>query len=115
VHWVVYRVSLGFALGCALVRELAVHWVYKLWVPLPRRSWCCFQERLGDEYFIVLAHYGAPHAVHFVCFLACWTDFMMDVISGQVPDRFRADHPEFTADSLFGLWAQSKQVSCCLA
>ncbi len=35
---------------------------------------------------------------------------MMDVISGQVPDRFRADHPEFTADSLFGYWTQSKQV-----
>ena len=35
---------------------------------------------------------------------------MMDVISGQVPDRFRADHPEFTAESLFGFWAQSKQV-----
>lgn len=42
--------------------------------------------------------------------LVCLTDFMMDVISGQVPDRFRADHPEFTSDSLFGFWAQSNQV-----
>jgi hypothetical protein len=37
-------------------------------------------------------------------------DFMMDVISGQVPDGYRAAHPDFTADSLFGMWTGSAQV-----
>ena len=37
-------------------------------------------------------------------FLPLPPDFMMDVISGQVPKDWKAQHPDFTAESLFKYW-----------